>query len=140
MCGYRQDDRNVMQDNWLFTQYISKNNSAENSATIFINITYRIGTECNVHKLGCKREFELYYYAVNSKQSRRAYHNITRYTRLSTVSPGDSQFDFVNEELGFTLPPRQSGFYIAIRDTGTCVSVSRITVYQYKGMYFLWLL
>ena len=126
-----------MQDNWLFTQYISKNNSAENSATIFIDITYQIGTECKVLGLGCKREFELYYYAVNSKQSREGYHNITRYTRLSTISPGDSQFDFVNEELGFTLSPQQSGFYIAIRDYGTCMSVSRITVYRYNGMHFL---
>ena len=125
-----------MQDNWLFTQYISKNSSAENSVTIVVDITYQIGTECRVRGLGCKREFELYYYAVNSKQSRGGYHNITRYTRLSAVSPGDSQFGFVTEEHGFTLSPRQSGFYIAIRDTGTCMSVSRITVYRYDGMYF----
>ena len=38
VCGYRQDGRNVMQDNWLFTQYISKNSFTEKSTTIFITL------------------------------------------------------------------------------------------------------
>ena len=131
MCGYYPTGR---QDNWLFTQHISKSQSANISTTVFINITFQIGTVCKVHGLGCKREFELYYYVVNSKQSRRMYNDISRYNLLSTISPGNSQFEFVNEERNFTLPPQQSGFYIAIRDTGTCVSVSRIIVYRYNGM------
>ena len=135
MCGYITGRNQHQQDNWLFTQHISKNISAELNTTVFVNVTYKIDDEaCNVD-LGCKRLFELYYYVVNFQQSRRDYYNISRYTLLSIVSPGDSQVENVIEEQNFTLSPQQSAFYIAIRDIGTCMSVSRITVYN--GMYIV---
>ena len=31
----------------------------------------------------------------------------------------------------FTLDPSETGFYIALQDTGTCVGISRLRVYHY---------
>ena len=32
----------------------------------------------------------------------------------------------------FTLDPSETGFYVALQDTGTCVGISRLRVYHYN--------
>ena len=32
----------------------------------------------------------------------------------------------------FTLDPSETGFYVALQDTGTCVGISRLRVYRYN--------
>ena len=35
------------------------------------------------------------------------------------------------ETYSFTLDPSETGFYVALQDTGTCVGISRLRVYRY---------
>ena len=54
--------------------------------------------------------------------------NTQHYNTFAEVIPPDQLTH--TELFRFTLEPPDTGFYIAIRDTGTCVGVSRLRVYR----------
>ena len=51
------------------------------------------------------------------------------YMQFSNVTPVDTTRRFT-ETFNFTLQPNVTGFYFAIRDTGTCVGISRVRVFR----------
>ena len=84
-------------------------------------------------RFGCRTSFDLYYYATNTTQPSSTigsgFTNTDNYKWFATVRQ-PSTIDTFTETYNFTLQANVTGFYIAIRDTGTCVGISRMRVYR----------
>ena len=135
VCGFRQPgDR---QDNWLFTQHISKSfaNTNNYSVEILVDITYALQSCRSNRNPPCNTRFKLYRYINNSQQlpstSGFGFMNKTNYESFGTVSPAATGARYT-ETHHFTLNSNETSFYIAIEDTGTCVIISRLLVYRHN--------
>ena len=127
------------QDNWLFTQHISKDfdYSVHNYAVnITVQIIYAVQS-CRLRILGCNMEFRLLNYKTNTSQlpstTGRGYMNTENYEQFGKTRPISTLPYF--EKYNFTLDPSDTGFYVAIRDTGTCVGISSLRVYHYTSVH-----
>ena len=135
VCGYRRpgDDQN----NWLFTQHIRKdfNNSIYNyPVEVQVELVYRT-VGCRERQTGCKEYFFLHDYITNTQTLPSTvgtgFMNTDNYNQLVRVRPAVTSRVY-NETFTFTMQSSQTGFYIAIRDTGSCIAVSRLRVYRYN--------
>ena len=54
--------------------------------------------------------------------------NYDQFGRARSTTPSGARF----ETHTFTLDPSDTGFYVALQDTGTCVGISRLRVYHYN--------
>ena len=136
VCGFRQPG--VAQDNWLFTQHISKSfdaNTNNYEVEILVNITYALQSCRSNRDPSCNTQFTLYRYITTSQQlpstSGSGFMTKNNYASFGTVSPADTGARYT-EAHRVTLQPQQTSFYIAIEDTGTCVIVSRLQVYRHN--------
>ena len=122
MCGYLEGPQN----NWLFTQHISKDiePDVDYDVTIFVNITYRL-TNCRTD-LGCVPRFKILNYKTNSPQSQSNYRDTGRYNIIGTA---DTIFTRTTENFDFQLSSSERGFYLAFQDEGTCITLSQVIVY-----------
>ena len=138
VCGFRQSG--AKQDNWLFTQHISKSfdaNTNNYDVEILVDITYALQSCRSNRNPPCNTQFKLYRYINNSQQlpstSGSGFMNKTNYVRFGTATPARTGVRYT-ETHRFTLQlqPQETGFYIAIEDTGTCVIISRLLVYRHN--------
>ena len=135
VCGFRQDG--VAQDNWLFTQHISKSFANTNNypVEILVDITYALQSCRSDRNPSCNTRFKLYRYITTSQQlpSTRGsgFMNKDNYESFGTAKPAATGARYT-EMHRFTLQPQQTSFYIAIEDTGTCVTVSRLLVQRHN--------
>ena len=120
----------VPQNNWLFTQHISMDldHSVHKYA---LNITVEVVYPLQSCRLQLNCEFRLLNYKTNTPQlpSTKAsgYMNTENYEQFGIARPHALYFERHN----FTLDPSDTGFYVALQDTGTCVRISRLRVYRY---------
>ena len=131
-CGYKQGGVIVAQDNWLFTQHISKDVDPKLDnypIEIRINITNRLSS-CR-DRLGCKEQFKVYRYMTNSSPttSGSGFMNTDNYERIKTIKPAETGVTYTTTVI-FEMQPGETGFYLALRDQGTCVDIPRILVYR----------
>ena len=56
--------------------------------------------------------------------------NTDNYDQFGRARARDQEAHF--ETHNFTLDPSDTGFYVALQDTGTCVGISRLRVYHYN--------
>ena len=56
--------------------------------------------------------------------------NTENYEQFGRARPSSTTQAYF-ETYSFTLDPSDTGFYVAIRDTGTCVEISRLRVYRH---------
>ena len=86
-------------------------------------------------RLGCKEQFEVYYYITNEQTlpstSGNGYMNTGNYDLLDTIRISGPS-GIARPTRKFTLQPGQTGFYLAVRDPGSCLAVSRIRVYRHN--------
>ena len=136
VCGFRQPG--VTQDNWLFTQHISKSfdaNTNNYQVEILVDITYSLQACRSNRNPPCNTRFTLYRYITNSQQlpstSGSGFMNKDNYVSFGTATPAATGARYT-ETHRFTLQPQQTDFYIAIEDTGTCVIISRLLVYRHN--------
>ena len=138
VCGFRQPG--ATQDNWLFTQYISKSfdantNNYPDDVEILVDITYALQSCRSNRNPSCNTQFKLYHYITNDTQlpstNGSGFMNKANYASFGTVSPAATGARYT-ETHHFTLNYNETGFYIAIEDTGTCVIVSRLLVYRHN--------
>ena len=54
--------------------------------------------------------------------------NTENYDEFGRARPSSTTHPYF---YNFTLDPSDTGFYVAIRDVGTCVGISRLRVYHY---------
>ena len=57
--------------------------------------------------------------------------NTENYEQFGDARPSSTNRPYI-ETYPFTLDPSDTGFYVAIRDNGTCVGISRLRVYRYN--------
>ena len=140
VCGWQ---RNRGQDNWLFTQHISQDfdpNTYNYPVKIKVQIVYGLSS-CR-RRFGCEPTFKVYYYATNTTQlpltTGSGFMNTANYRQF--VRLGEYYYRRSASPLAptthFTLQPNVTGFYVAIRDNGTCVGISRVRVYRYNCQLF----
>ena len=130
MCGYRTG---LAQDNWLFTQHISKSivSELDNYPT---EITIRMLYALQSCRKGCEPLFQLYMYQTNTPQlpstSGPGLMNRSNYDDwYKLILPAHPSQPFL-EDFSVILPPGQTGFYLAVRDNGTCLGISRLRVFR----------
>ena len=133
MCGWGRQGAVVPQNNWLFTQHISK---------AFVASTYNYDVAIQVEAIyslqscrerqGCRQRFNLLHYMTNSQRlpstSGNGYMNPQNY-EVFAVPEGEPSTNN-NNTYTFTLPPSSTGFYIALQDIGSCIALSRLRVYR----------
>ena len=56
--------------------------------------------------------------------------NTNNYFEFGRARPSSTTRAYF-ETYSFTLDPSETGFYVALRDKGTCVGISRLRVYHY---------
>ena len=132
VCGNQHGDQN----NWLFTQHIRKDfdpNAYSYSVEVHVEVTYKT-INCRERNI-CRERFFLYNYVTNTQRlpstQGTGFMNTQRYEQFAEVSPERTSIITV-EILNLRLEPSETGFYIAIQDTGTCVGISRLRVYRYN--------
>ena len=121
------------QNNWLITQFISTAISGTLSyqTVIYVNITYTFDETCSPDSCHpsfiLKRQFTsgVNQTAANDTES-VSYENLAQYTPSNVAT--NMQFATVN----FTVQ-NENGFYLALFDNGTNVTISRVLVYRFKG-------
>ena len=138
MCGWnREGDR---QDNWLFTQHISQGDFNPNTFSypveIHVDINFGVANCKGLDEfgVGCNRRFDLYKYETNTSQPSSTegagFMDRQNYESFAVENtPGRGPRTTMKNSI-FTLPPSSTGFYIAVQDTGSCLTILRMRVYH----------
>jgi ephrin-B len=103
------------QENWMITQHISTNVS-----TILVMIDSNLDIPCPSFTPSCVDDLSLYVWETSMQTTTLALET-DNYRFIANVSSGE-QVVTVQLSSG-------SGFYLGMRDNGTCVSVRRVLVY-----------
>ena len=133
MCGWGRQGAVVPQNNWLFTQHISKAFDASTyNYDVAIQVEAIYSLQSCRERQGCKQRFNLLHYMTNSQQlpstEGDGYMNTQNYVNFA-VPEGEPSVN-KNNTYTFTLPPSSTGFYIALQDIGSCIALSRLRVYH----------
>ena len=130
VCGWMQG----IQDNWLFTQHIRQDfNSSSYNYDVTIHVMISFSTQNCRERHGCKPWLNLHHYMTNSVQlpstEGSGYMNPENYEKFGMPMTTNTitTHTFI---LDFNLPPTYTGFYIALQDTGACITLSRLRVYR----------
>ncbi len=127
VCGYTAGN----QDNWLFTQHINRTVNGRPLQQVSVQIEYEL-TTCEETTTGstiCRRTFDLLKYET-STIDRVAARDTDNYQPIQTLTTQASGITAIlTEEFGFATT--ESGFYLAIRDPGTCIRIARLLVFYY---------
>ena len=134
VCGWQKSG--ATQDNWLFTQHISKDfDSSSHDYAVQITVQVAYALQSCRSQLGCDMGFRLLNYKTNTQQlpstTGSGYMNTENYEQFGRARPSSTTRAYF-ETYSFTLNPSDTGFYDAIRDVGTCVGISRLRVYHYN--------
>ena len=127
VCGWSGGD----QDNWLFTQHISRTVDGYRLQQVSVQIEYQLTTcpEDSVGSTRCRRTLDLSKYETSTVNPVAAM-NTSNYALIRTLTTQVSESGTTTkatENFGFNT--NESGFYLAIRDTGTCILISRLIVF-----------
>ena len=127
MCGFSVG----VQENWLITQHINTvlpGGGGERLRRVTVQFEGSLnGCDITRH---CKQSFEVYKWQT-STINRTAAANATNYVRVGRASPAfiDGSLSFT-EEVDIELD-EENGFYLAVVDLGTCITLTRILVLYY---------
>ena len=125
MCGFSEGD----QENWLITQHISRVLSGGQrlrKVTVQFNVTLN---GCDVSRM-CRQSFDVYKWQTSIMNQTLA-NNTDNYDFVDRVSPtATSGTGFTIEYVDIELDA-EDGFYLAVVDLSTCISVNRILVLYY---------
>ena len=125
LCGYREGKL----DNWVFTQHISKATppGTDIPVKVCVKLTYRVSS-CR-SRFGCSPVMEVYKYDVDGVipapvlyQSTEKFSLVYKHTGTSAISVKDS--------FCFDMQPNRAGFYLALRDQTSCITLSHMLVYR----------
>ena len=126
-CSYNL----ATQNNWLITQHI---NTAVNGKALS-QVVVRVNFSLNGCPTGgsCQQSFLLQMYQTQNVDPSGSI-NLTNYAAFSgsRVTVGSNPSGTVTETQDVTIQLGESGgLYLAAQDTGTCVSITRLTVLYY---------
>ena len=123
MCDFRES---TSQNNWVFTQYISYLQARE----VFVNISAGF-TECRLaQNPPCNQLYvDVYRYERNGRNDAAA-RTTSNYQHVQRIQQPDGFVQRTYQTSSTFIPSGNfNGFYIGIRDTGTCVNIQRIQIY-----------
>ena len=120
--GLNTCTRSQSQDNWLFSQFIRYVGAKE----VFFNVTYRF----NRCRSPCTKRYADLYQHVRDSANAGARVQPSNYgqpfLRLEQPSGDEGSIDVTH---AMSRPANRRGFYLGVRDEGTCGAVERIIVY-----------
>ena len=124
VCGHDYGTQN----NWMITQHISRQDSvvAVNETYriihIILNLTSKLRSPCLLHSKFYVNGLSVYMWETSTQDNVSAA-NIDNYRFISNVSSGIHHLtvDFSSSQ--------HSGFYLGIRDNGTCMILNHVLVY-----------
>ena len=124
VCGFSVGT----QSNWLISQHISRqlpSGGLVNHVTVNLDLELN---DCNTTQL-CRQSVQLYKWEISSVNPTSA-RNTTSYIKIGEVFL-DSTSGTVrsNETIQVELTSEENGFYLAVVDEGTCITVHRIVVF-----------
>ena len=128
VCGFNVG----AQENWLITQHINTvlpGGGGERLRKVTVQFEGNLNG-CDISRQ-CRQSFDVYKWQT-STIDRTAASNTTKYARVGQVSPAfaDGNEEFV-DSLDIQLDDDEDGFYLAVVDLGTCVTLTRILVLYY---------
>lgn len=118
------------QDNWLLSQFISYEDANE----VLFNVSFRF-SECQSRPTCSKPYVTLYGYNRDSIASHGDRINPSNYQPLfgdalsSRLEQPSGSVMQIGLTLRLTRPANSNGFYLGLRDEGTCGSITRLIVY-----------
>ena len=125
VCGFDQGT----QENWLITQHISRELAGGQrlqKVTAQFDIIFN---GCDISRQ-CRQTFDVYKWQI-SITNEIAARNTNNYEKVDRVSPQVSDgFGSFIESLDIDLDA-ESGFYLAVVDLSTCMTINRILVFYY---------
>ena len=128
VCGFSVG----AQENWLITQHINTvlpGGGGERLRKVTVQFEGTLNG-CDISRQ-CRQSFDVYKWQT-STINRTAAANTTKYTTVGRVSPAatDEDEEFV-DSLDIELDDDEDGFYLAVVDFSTCVTLTRILVLYY---------
>lgn len=128
-CSFTYGD----QENWLFSQYICLQDAKE----LFIDVEYRFAA-C-INNPNCHNDYiDPFRYDVSGPVSRDELTDVDNYKWLNGTEENSVWYipegEDINRLYRTTLKmlrpdPEKSGFYLGLREPGTCAQVGRIIMY-----------
>ena len=120
------------QENWLITQHINTvlpGGGGERLRKVTVQFEGALNG-CDISRQ-CRQSFDVYKWE-SSIINRPAAASTANYVRVGEVSPADTDGneDFV-DHFDIELDDDKDGFYLAVVDLGTCVTLTRILVLYY---------
>ena len=128
VCGFSEG----AQKNWLITQHINTvlpGGGGERLRKVTVQFEGSLNG-CDISRQ-CRQSFEVHKW-LTSTTDRTAAANTVNYVKVDRISPAftDGAMSF-NELIYIELDDDEDGFYLAVVDTSTCVTLSRILVLYY---------
>ena len=125
-CGFSSGP----QDNWLFTQFISKEVPPNTTHTVraIIDISYTL-TSCRT-RYRCNPVFRLYKFETDGPQPREVYTDRSNYESVRNKTGASAITQTLTESIA--VGPGVGGFYLAIRDLSSCIQLARMQITRYQ--------
>ena len=128
VCGFSEG----AQENWLITQHINTvlpGGGGEKLRKVTVQFEGTLNG-CDISRQ-CRQSFDVYKWQTTTIDRATAA-NTTKYIGVGQVSPAfaDGNEDFV-DSLDIQLDAVEDGFYLAVVDFSTCVTLTRILVLYY---------
>jgi hypothetical protein len=125
-CGYTAG----AQDNWLFTQFISKTtpSNTNHDISVVIDLLYTL-SNCR-KRFGCTPAIEILQFNTTGPQPRSVYTDPANYYRIKRKSGSSTLTQSLTIKVNVTRAI--GGFYLAVRDRTSCIQVVQLRVYRHE--------
>ena len=124
VCGWSGGDQN----NWFFTQHINRTVDGYPLQQVSVQIEYQQNACPDEGSTRCSRTFDLLKYETSTVNPVAAI-DTGNYALIKTLLTQVSGTTTTTTEQQFGFNTNESGFYLAIRDRGTCILMSRLIVF-----------
>lgn len=123
-CTFRSSTN--PQNNWLFTQYVGYSDSLQ----VLFNISHNFRcTDSNCSPFVTMYKFDTDGIVGEQERTNRDNYRPLFGTEEASRLDGSGDTGNVMETLSFPRMAGRQGFYLAFRDTGTCVTIGRVLLY-----------
>ena len=125
VCGFGEGN----QDNWLITQHISRVVDGVPLEQVNVEVEFQL-VGCTA-SINCQRTFVVNKYETSTISPSEAA-DVSNYDTVERLAPTDNSGTVAeNQTAVLDFETQETGFYVAIRDQGSCIVISRLLVFYY---------